>query len=172
MTGSSQPNRQDEYICEDEGVIPRALHQIFSTIKAASLSASSLTTYNVRVSMIEIYNEECRDLLATCPGGEISHDSPATATAGNKEASGNANNVLVREDKNGKVYLVGSKEISVGSLSHSLALLQHGNNFRSVGGTLMNTSSSRSHVRIFLIPLIILCFNFLNIFSRLFSLYT
>lgn len=142
MTGSTHNHHQDDIIHEGEGVIPRALHQIFSTIKTLSSTASSNTVFNVRVSMIEIYNEECRDLLATCPGGE-KETSEITEKSKEKDKD---KEVQVREDKNGKVYLVGAKELSVTSLAHSLALLQHGNNTRSVGGTLMNTASSRSHV--------------------------
>lgn len=149
MTGSTHTNRKEDIIFEGEGVIPRTLNQIFSTIRAASATSSS-TSFTVRVSMIEIYNEECRDLLATAPGGEIISENNTNSTVNDRfltdKMKEKEKEVQVREDKNGKVYLVGAKEVSVSSLSHSLALLQHGNNLRSVGGTLMNTASSRSHV--------------------------
>jgi hypothetical protein len=43
----------------DRGIIPRSLQRIFAAIKADSKSQ-----YVVRVSYLEIYNEEIRDLLA------------------------------------------------------------------------------------------------------------
>lgn len=41
------------------GIIPRAIHQIFTTLE------SSDTEYSVRVSFLELYNEELIDLLGT-----------------------------------------------------------------------------------------------------------
>lgn len=48
--------------CKPEaGIIPRAIHKLFETLDAQSAD------YSVKVSLIELYNEELRDLLnVTC----------------------------------------------------------------------------------------------------------
>jgi len=45
---------------EGKGIIPRTIDCIFESIKSCSNQE-----FLVRVSMVEIYNEECRDLLST-----------------------------------------------------------------------------------------------------------
>lgn len=48
---------------EDEGIIPRAIKQIFSTLSQIFSNQRSKRMSTVRISMMEIYNEECKDLL-------------------------------------------------------------------------------------------------------------
>lgn len=43
------------------GIIPRTLHQIFEKL------SENGTEFSVKVSLLEIYNEELFDLLSPCP---------------------------------------------------------------------------------------------------------
>ena len=66
---------------EDKGIIPRAVAKIFDRI---SDTADATTTYHVECSMLEIYNEQIRDLFSSVPrnkmakGGLKVRDSAAT----------------------------------------------------------------------------------------------
>ena len=48
---------------EEEGIIPRAIKQIFNNLSQNFNNQKSKRMSTVRISMMEIYNEECRDLL-------------------------------------------------------------------------------------------------------------
>jgi hypothetical protein len=61
MGGDSSSLEEGEEINEDEeGIIPRALKSIFSILDTKQQQGA---VASIRVSMTEIYNEECRDLL-------------------------------------------------------------------------------------------------------------
>jgi hypothetical protein len=51
----------------DPGLMPRAVRELFAGLKAG---VGEGREYLVRVSYVELYNEEIRDLLSTGPGGE------------------------------------------------------------------------------------------------------
>ncbi|NWU62843.1 KIF11 protein, partial [Pterocles burchelli] len=62
MEGERSPN--EEYTWEEDplaGIIPRTLHQIFEKL------AENGTEFSVKVSLLEIYNEELFDLLNPSP---------------------------------------------------------------------------------------------------------
>lgn len=108
---------------DEEGVIPRAIRDIFYTIH--TVKAPVLASYNVRVSMLEIYNDDVRDLLHP--------DIPSR-------------DIAIREDKDGRIFFTGAREEAVQDVRTALFYLEQGNLNRSTAETLMNTSSSRSHV--------------------------
>lgn len=105
---------------DDAGIIPRAIQHIFKILsneKAGRISS-------VRVSMLEIYNDECKDLLHT----EIS-----------------PRDIMIREDKDGRIFFTGAREEVVTDCDTAMAFLEQGNINRSTAETLMNQTSSRSH---------------------------
>ena len=77
---------------------------------------------------MEIYNEEFRDLLHP----EIS-----------------AKDIVVREDRDGRVFFTGAREeaIVTGRVKDAFRLLEKGLLARTTAETMMNSASSRSHVR-------------------------
>jgi kinesin family protein 5 len=109
---------------DDRGLIPRALYDIFKTIK----DRSEEVAYTVRMSYVQIYCELILDLL--------DEDDPA-AIEGRK-----AN---VRENADGEVYLDGAIAMEVKSAEQCLTLLDLGNQNRVTACTRMNATSSRSH---------------------------
>ncbi|TPX55052.1 hypothetical protein PhCBS80983_g05643 [Powellomyces hirtus] len=109
---------------ELRGIIPQAFHHIFSHISHRSTEKKFL----VRVSFLEIYNEEIKDLLIKQPKG------------GRKIAG-----LELKEHPETGVYVKDLGTHVVKSVPEMEALMTLGNKNRSVGATLMNENSSRSH---------------------------
>ena len=82
--------------------------------------------HTVKVSFVEIYNEELIDLLNPALPSER---SPIT----------------IREDVKGQIYWTGVKEMTVHNADDVLTYLQQGTANRATGATDMNEKSSRSH---------------------------
>ncbi|RKP27546.1 P-loop containing nucleoside triphosphate hydrolase protein, partial [Syncephalis pseudoplumigaleata] len=112
-----------DYDNDAVGIIPRAIHELFERIYHAQQSRSS-TRYQVRVSFLEIYNEELIDLLSE---------------------SGTRTHVQIREDARGNIYWSGVREVLVNSTDDVMRQLEIGSQHRQVGQTDMNEKSSRSH---------------------------
>ena len=114
----------------NEGIIPRAVRYIFDIVDNVDANNSRIInslkdcTINIRVSFIEIYNEECIDLLHM--------DIPSR-------------DIMLREDKDGKIFFLGAREESVQSVEDVFTFLQRGCLHRTTGDTNLNKSSSRSH---------------------------
>ncbi|KAI9491597.1 hypothetical protein BDB00DRAFT_874161 [Zychaea mexicana] len=89
-------------------------------------SNSKTSRHSVKVSFVEIYNEELVDLLNPAPPTER---PPVT----------------IREDTKGQIYWTGVKEVAVESTEDVLRYLQMGTLNRATGSTDMNAKSSRSH---------------------------
>ncbi|GBF99862.1 kinesin-ii motor subunit [Raphidocelis subcapitata] len=100
------------------GIIPRAFDHIFGAIEG-----SEGKQYLVRASFLEIYNEEVRDLLSKSPKERLE----------------------LKEHKDTGVYVKGLNAFVVKSVAEIRAVLEVGKKNRSVGATLMNQDSSRSH---------------------------
>eukprot|EP00249_Psilotum_nudum_P004000 c17521_g1_i1 orf=388-2586(-) len=115
MTGPSNASQKDW------GVNFRALHDLFEM----SQSRKDLVKYEVGVQMIEIYNEQVRDLL--CMDG------------GNKRLE-----IRNKTQQNG-LNVPDASMVPVMSTSDVLELMNTGHRNRSFGATAINERSSRSH---------------------------
>ncbi|KPP78718.1 kinesin-like protein kif7-like, partial [Scleropages formosus] len=104
---------------DEQGIIPRAVAEVFKL-----LDENDLTDFSVRVSYLEVYKEDFRDLL---------------------EVETASKDIHIREDDKGNVVLCGVKECEVEGLDEVLSLLEMGNTARHRGATQMNPCSSRSH---------------------------
>ncbi|KAF1763540.1 hypothetical protein GCK72_011806 [Caenorhabditis remanei] len=104
---------------EMRGIIPNSFAHIFDHISKSQHD----TQFLVRVSYLEIYNEEIRDLLS-------------------KEYSGH---LEIKERPDVGVYVRNLSNITVENASKMQALMEFGNKNRKVGATAMNLESSRSH---------------------------
>ncbi|XP_024542998.1 kinesin-II 85 kDa subunit, partial [Selaginella moellendorffii] len=104
------------------GIIPSAFQDIFSYIARNQSS----TRFLVRASFLEIYNEEIRDLLV-----------PGSSAASTK--------LELIESADVGIFVKNLTCRRMHSLSDILHLLMVGKKNRSVGATLMNQDSSRSH---------------------------
>nr|XP_030688650.1 kinesin-like protein KIF27 isoform X1 [Globicephala melas] len=102
-----------------KGIIPRAIQEIFQNI-SENLSIDS----KIKVSYIEVYKEDLRDLL---------------------ELETSMKDLHIREDEKGNTVIVGAKECQVETADEVMSLLEMGNAARHTDTTQMNEHSSRSH---------------------------
>ncbi|CAL5206120.1 unnamed protein product [Lathyrus oleraceus] len=104
--------------CEtDPGVIPRAVKDIFATIETMSKRE-----FLIRVSYMEIYNEEINDLLVV-----------------------ENQKLQIHESLERGVFVAGLREEIVNNAEQVLDLIKAGEENRHFGETNMNVRSSRSH---------------------------
>lgn len=119
------------------GMIPRALFKLFQHLEASS------TDYSVKVSFVELYNEELRDLLAP----ELSAPSGSNQPMGmgtQKDAATGLLKIFDDASKKG-VIIQGLEDTPVRNSADALALLTKGSQRRQIAATKFNDHSSRSH---------------------------
>ncbi|KAM4851564.1 kinesin-like protein KIF11 isoform 2-T3 [Thomomys bottae] len=122
MEGERSPN--EAFTWEEDplaGIIPRTLHQIFEKL------SDNGTEFSVKVSLLEIYNEELFDLLN--PSSDVSERLQMFDDPRNKRA----------------VIIKGLEEITVHNKDEVYQILEKGAAKRTTAATLMNAYSSRSH---------------------------
>lgn len=108
-----------ETFAPNAGVIPRTLYRLFHVLETRG------DDFAIRVSLVELYNEEIRDLL--------SDDASSPP-------------LRMYDDVRGRgVVLQGLEEIPLTSAAHGLRLLREGSQRRHVAATKCNQRSSRSH---------------------------
>ena len=107
----------------NRGIIPMACEEMFNRIEANQESA---ITYQVTVSMLEIYNEQVRDLL--------------NSKGGNK-----AGGLKVRNKPGMGNYVEGLLSVPVQSYKAIEGQMEEGTRNRTVASTKMNATSSRAH---------------------------
>ncbi|NWS67332.1 KIF27 protein, partial [Crotophaga sulcirostris] len=103
----------------EKGIIPRAIQELFQHI-----AENHNSEFQVKVSYIEVYKEDLRDLL---------------------ELDTSVKGLHIREDEKGNTVIVGAKEFQVECADEVISLLESGNAARHTGVTQMNEHSSRSH---------------------------
>ena len=104
---------------DERGLVPRAFERIAATIQ----ERSSESEFEMRVSFVEVHDDNVNDLLAD-PG---------------------SSEVIIREDGRGEVVLVGANEVEAKGCDELLRLLERGSLARTTAATRMNATSSRSH---------------------------
>ncbi|GFZ11044.1 ATP binding microtubule motor family protein [Actinidia rufa] len=110
----------------EAGVIPRAVRQIFNSLEAQNAD------YSVKVTFLELYNEEITDLLAPEDYSRTSEDRQKKP-------------ISLMEDGKGCVIVRGLEEEAVYSANEIYNLLERGAAKRRTADTLLNKRSSRSH---------------------------
>eukprot|EP00347_Sterkiella_histriomuscorum_P009215 403342083 len=112
MTGIEDDHKQ-------RGIIPRAFEDVFKGVQSDSVK----TQFLIRASYLEIYNEECRDLLSKNPKKKLElHEKPDSG-----------------------VYVKDLSYFAVKDVSEIREVMHIGQKNRSVRETMMNAASSRSH---------------------------
>jgi kinesin family protein 11 len=123
-------NNQSGELPTDAGVIPRSVRQIFDILE------SQCAEYSMKVTFLELYNEEITDLLAPdeprFPVLPVSEDKTKKPIA-------------LMEDGKGGVFVRGLEEEVVYSAGEIYKILDKGSAKRRTAETLLNKQSSRSH---------------------------
>ncbi|GAB2257646.1 hypothetical protein Droror1_Dr00013806 [Drosera rotundifolia] len=120
----SGPNGQ---LPAEAGVIPRAIKQIFDTLESQNAE------YSVKVTFLELYNEEITDLLAPEEVSKVALEDRQKKQ------------LPLMEDGKGGVLVRGLEEEIVTSANEIFTLLERGSAKRRTAETLLNKQSSRSH---------------------------
>nr|XP_022293808.1 protein claret segregational-like isoform X3 [Crassostrea virginica] len=127
QTGSGKTYTMEgppDNISEDtEGIIPRAMKQVFQTIKELKVAG---WTYKLRASYIELYNEEIRDLTK---GSNVQEKHEIKYPRGEQ----------------GKATITNIKEEEVENTDDALNFYKQASKSRTSGKTGRNERSSRSH---------------------------
>ncbi|KAL6967423.1 Kinesin-like protein KIN-5D [Sarracenia purpurea var. burkii] len=110
----------------DAGVIPRAVRQIFDILEAQNAE------YSMKVTFLELYNEEITDLLALEESSKFIDDKSKKPIA-------------LMEDGKGGVFVRGLEEEIVCTANEIYKILEKGSAKRRTAETLLNKQSSRSH---------------------------
>ncbi|KAL3527570.1 hypothetical protein ACH5RR_012226 [Cinchona calisaya] len=105
---------------EKRGVNYRTLEELFKVVKERSETFS----YNISVSVLEVYNEQIRDLLVT---------------------SSTSKKLEIKQAPEGFHHIPGIVEAEVGNIKEVWDVLQAGSSARAVGSNNVNEHSSRSH---------------------------
>ncbi|RDB21393.1 Kinesin-like protein bimC [Hypsizygus marmoreus] len=121
------------------GMIPRVLFRLFHQLER------SKSDYSVKVSFIELYNEELRDLLANDLSAPMGTTQPmGLAVKDSTKVVDNGLKIFDDTNKRG-VMIQGLEEITVKDSQAALALLTKGSHRRQIAATKFNDHSSRSH---------------------------
>ncbi|KAL0683234.1 hypothetical protein Bca4012_050082 [Brassica carinata] len=113
---------------ENRGVNYRTLKNLFEITK----ERENRYSYEISVSVLEVYNEQIRDLLVPA--------SQNASTAKSKD-----NKFEIRQVNEGNHHVPGLVEARVTSIEEVWDVLKTGSNARAVGKTTANEHSSRSH---------------------------
>ncbi|GJJ12126.1 hypothetical protein Clacol_006367 [Clathrus columnatus] len=117
------------------GMIPRVLFKLFQYLE------NNVADYSVKLSFLELYNEELRDLLTP---------DPQTPTQGSQSSTTGAtqqpNQLKIFDDASKRgVFIQGLEEVPVKDAAGAILLLTRGSQRRQIASTKFNDHSSRSH---------------------------
>ncbi|GIL90402.1 hypothetical protein Vretifemale_18052, partial [Volvox reticuliferus] len=117
----------------EDGAIAMSLTYLFKALKTLHKIKGGAEEYSVKISMLELYNEQLRDLLAPGGGPFDRLGRPSGAP------------LALQDDPRVGVRVHGLEEHAVADVPAAMALVARGAFSRSVGSTAMNEVSSRSH---------------------------
>uniref|UniRef100_A0A6G1SG51 Kinesin-like protein n=2 Tax=Aceria tosichella TaxID=561515 RepID=A0A6G1SG51_9ACAR len=127
QTGTGKTYTMEGVRCENgweadahSGIIPRAISQLFDSLRNHD------SEYSVKVSFLELYNEDAYDLLSSLD---------------------DTTKLKIFDDaqKKGSVIVGGLEEVTVNSKLEIYDILKRGSTKRQTAATLLNACSSRSH---------------------------
>ncbi|KAL6070961.1 kinesin-like protein KIN-5D [Balamuthia mandrillaris] len=124
----------------EAGVIPRAIHQIFDSLEVSAVD------YSVRVSFLELYNEELFDLLA--PDSLTGAEEGGNGGGGYNNSLNNGGkqaNLRIFDDATRGITVSPLEEVHVSNAQDIFTILEKSYHKRRTAETQLNHNSSRSH---------------------------
>ena len=129
---------------DQPGVNTRALSELFRL--KSEREASGIETVNVELTMVEVYNDQVKDLLRPVPAKSgNSHSNKDESGDGQQQKAALCDIRLRPESEGGGVHLPTATVLRVQSETEVTAAMARGQASRSVGKTKANEHSSRSH---------------------------
>lgn len=116
-TGKTHTMEGDLTCKENAGIVPRSVQHIFDKLGDSGME------FTIRVSFLELYNEELQDLLSTDPDKKL----------------------RLFEDVKKGVVCQNLEEVPVLNVENIFDILHKGINLRQTAETMCNKNSSRSH---------------------------
>lgn len=95
--------------------------------------------FEIKVGMLEIYNDECYDLLGA-EGSSLAEKKKEAQKAGGKAS------LDIRRNQDGRIEVPSLTKEVVHNIQDVIDLLKRGNKNRAVAATSLNSQSSRSHM--------------------------
>ena len=136
---------------EHPGLLPRTLASVFSSVaaldrsvegsaEAAAAPRLSAASVVILVSYLEVYNENCFDLLGSAA---TSHGGGGAAAAASAAAARVPR--ALKDGRDGNIYARGLRHVQVKSAQAALEIMREGATSKCVAETQLNADSSRSH---------------------------
>lgn len=116
------------------GMIPRVLYKLFQYLEA------NVSDYSVKISYLELYNEELRDLLASEVSPSAGNTQPMGMGGGPQSQGSGALKIFDDSSKRG-VLVQGLEETPVKDVADAIALLTKGSQRRQIAATKFNDHS-------------------------------
>ena len=95
--------------------------------------------YEIEIGMLEIYNDECYDLLGSS-GASLAEKKKDAQKSGGKAS------LEIRRNKEGRIEVPNLTKEKVENIEDVIELLKKGNTNRATAATSLNSTSSRSHM--------------------------
>lgn len=120
-------------ITEHSGIAARLMEDVFTNLQNG---VNNIIDFTVKVSCLEIYNENVYDLLSL---------SNKTTSSTGSTTTLQPSSTVIRENEKGETVVTGLTEVKVNNSNEMALALYRGMNARQTASTLMNERSSRSH---------------------------
>eukprot|EP00529_Nitzschia_sp_RCC80_P007120 CAMPEP_0113521394 /NCGR_PEP_ID=MMETSP0014_2-20120614/44616_1 /TAXON_ID=2857 /ORGANISM="Nitzschia sp." /LENGTH=1349 /DNA_ID=CAMNT_0000419349 /DNA_START=140 /DNA_END=4189 /DNA_ORIENTATION=+ /assembly_acc=CAM_ASM_000159 len=112
---------------------------LFKSQRSEEEGPAGKFVYNVEIGMLEIYNDECYDLLGS-GGSTLAEKKKEAQKAGGKAS------LEIRRNKEGRIEVPNLTKEPVNNIDDVFTLLERGNKHRATAATSLNQTSSRSHM--------------------------
>eukprot|EP00808_Paulinella_micropora_P026699 g73561.t1 len=138
QTGSGKTHTM-EGSAQEAGISFRSAEYLFSLMEQRKAHFN----FAVRITLVEIYNEQLRDLLREVDRNKA--DGLRVVTPSQAGLS-TPSKLSIRHDKDGRTYVLGASYVEATSADQVVTLLSAANAARAEASTALNTHSSRSHL--------------------------